>query len=69
MTGDLSSQPAPGAILSLKFAQNRVGGLEMSALETGVVICEKQSGIIIVALHKRQFAKWKEATIRYKQAL
>ncbi|PDH33002.1 MAG: hypothetical protein CNF02_09835 [OM182 bacterium MED-G28] len=51
------------------FAQNRVGGLEMSALETGVVICEKQSGIIIVALHKRQFAKWKEATIRYKQAL
>ena len=51
------------------IAQNRVGGLEMSALETGVVICEKQSGIIIVALHKRQFAKWKEATIRYKQAL
>jgi len=51
------------------FAQNRVGSLEMSALETGVVICEKQSGIIIVALHKRQFAKWKEATIRYKQAL
>jgi hypothetical protein len=51
------------------FAQNRVGGLEMSTLESGVVICEKQSGIIIVVLHKRQFAKWKEATIRYKQAL
>jgi hypothetical protein len=51
------------------FAQNRVGGLEMSTLESGVVICEKQSGIIIVALHKRQFATWKEATIRYKQAL
>tara|TARA_B100001142_G_C14185865_1_gene598010 strand:- start:12 stop:218 length:207 start_codon:yes stop_codon:yes gene_type:complete len=52
------------------FAQNRASGLEMSTLESGVMICEKQSGIIIATvLNKRQYAKYKEATIRYKQAL